>query len=137
MSKSATAAKHLNTRGPHAGRGHPPKITAKTRHLQLVRDDEPEVRVRSAAEIERLRARALNRARQEAAPLRIAFDVNPDVAPALRSAIDELCTVLGGRLEHPRPFKVEDALTCAVQALGPLRAALYAAVPAGDDRWAV
>jgi hypothetical protein len=64
--------------------------------------------------------------------LTITFQVSRENAPALKSAIEEITNEVGGRLEAPHAFAREDALTRAAIALGALRRAVSAQVPAGD-----
>lgn len=68
--------------------------------------------------------------------LTITFAVRRGDAPALRSAVDEMRTMVGGRLEGPSRFAREHALTRAVIALGALGAAVNAVVPKGDPDYA-
>lgn len=68
--------------------------------------------------------------------VRIVFDVHLEHAPALRSAIDEISQELGGRLEGPHSFNRESALTDAAIAIGALRRAVFALVPAGHPHYA-
>lgn len=68
--------------------------------------------------------------------IRISFEVREEHAPALRSAVEEISNEIGGRLEGPHAFAKEEALTNAAIALGALRAAVNAKVPAGDPYYA-
>lgn len=65
-------------------------------------------------------------------PIHIEFFVAPHLAPALKSAVDEISNLIGTRLEGPSKFAKEDALTRAAIALGLLRAAITEQVPRGD-----
>lgn len=65
----------------------------------------------------------------------IAFEIPVEIAPAFRSAVDEISNELGERLEGPHSFDREEAITDAVMALGALRAAFFSRVPAGHPRW--
>ena len=57
----------------------------------------------------------------------------PDVfTPAFRSFVEEMSNELGERLAGIHRYEKEDALTRAVAAVGPFRAALNAVVPKGD-----
>lgn len=51
--------------------------------------------------------------------------------PALRSALEDISNQIGGRLQSDMKFALEDALTEAATALGPLRAAINQIVPEG------
>lgn len=62
----------------------------------------------------------------------IRFDVSAEVAPALRSAIEEISNDIGGRLTGSYRHSREQALTDAAIGLAALRKALFAVVPAGD-----
>jgi hypothetical protein len=75
------------------------------------------------------------RTAQDSQLIRISFDVHTEHAPALRSAVEEISNELGGRLEGMYTFPVEMALTNAVIALGTLRAAVCAKIPAGDANY--
>lgn len=59
----------------------------------------------------------------------IAFDVPDEHAPALRSAVEEICDTVALRAHGKFPIPVEHALTRALCALAPLRVAVTAASP--------
>jgi hypothetical protein len=65
-------------------------------------------------------------------PAGLSVTVADEHAPALRSALDELRNIVGGRLEGVHPFAREDALTRAAVAVGDLAAGFNAVIPAGD-----
>jgi hypothetical protein len=67
--------------------------------------------------------------------IRISFEVHEQHAPAFRSAVEEISNEVGGRLEGPFSYARQDALTAAACALGSLRAATFAAIPAGDPAY--
>ena len=67
--------------------------------------------------------------REPAPEIEIAFKVTTSNAPALRSAIDELSTILGKRLEGVHKYTKEAALTKAAIAVGALRAAVSRKCP--------
>lgn len=69
-------------------------------------------------------------------PLQIEFSIAPHLAPALKSAIDEISNTVGARLEGPSKFAKEDALTRAAMGLGLLRAAIAAKEVRGDRDYA-
>jgi hypothetical protein len=58
-------------------------------------------------------------------------EIPSEFGPALRSALEDLNNILGERLVGVHKFEREDALTFAVTALGPLRAAVNQVVPEG------
>lgn len=62
----------------------------------------------------------------------ISFTVRKSKAPALRSAVEELSSIIGSRLEGSHAFAKEHALTDAAITVGALRAAVNRQVPAGD-----
>jgi len=62
----------------------------------------------------------------------ISFTIWAEHGPALTSAIEALTNEVGRRLETMNGAVTDQALTNAAAALGPLRAALYAANHAGD-----
>lgn len=63
------------------------------------------------------------------------FTISDEHAPALRSAIDELSSLIGSRLEGQHRFAKETALTDAAITVGALRAAVFAQVPKGDPNY--
>lgn len=77
-----------------------------------------------------------SRPRRSPAPIHgsvtITFTVPREIAPALKSAIEEKSNLVGEKLEGIALFAVEDARTRAARALGVLRAAITAQVPEGD-----
>lgn len=68
-------------------------------------------------------------------PIRISFTVRAAVAPALRSAIEEISNDIGGRLTGSHRYAKEQALTDAAIALAELRVAVTRKVPAGDPNY--
>lgn len=62
----------------------------------------------------------------------ITFSVPEEISPALRSAVDEISTTVGRRLEGSYSFAREQALTDAAEALGVLRAAVNRKIPKED-----
>ena len=68
--------------------------------------------------------------------MKICFDVAPNHAPALRSAVEEIRNEVGGRLEGAHRYAKQDALTYAATALGSLFAAIARKVSAGDPNYA-
>jgi hypothetical protein len=73
-----------------------------------------------------------NRQSPETSKVKICFDVAPNHAPALRSAVEEIRNEVGGRLEGQHRYAKQDALTYAAVALGSLFAAITRKVTAGD-----
>lgn len=65
-------------------------------------------------------------------PIEITFSVLPSHAPALRSALDEIRQEVGTKLEGPKPYATEYALTAAAIALAALAAAVNQKIPMGD-----
>jgi hypothetical protein len=61
----------------------------------------------------------------------VTTEIPSEFGPALRSALEDLSNILGERLVGVHKFEREDALTFAVAALGPLRAAVNQVVPEG------
>ena len=64
--------------------------------------------------------------------LRFSFEIPEGHGPALRSVVEEMCAELEPRLEQSYSYPIEDALCGAMNALGALRAAVFAQVAAGD-----
>lgn len=58
-------------------------------------------------------------------------EIPSEFGPALRSALEDLSNIISERLLGVHKFEREDALTFALTALGPLRAAVNQIVPAG------
>lgn len=56
-------------------------------------------------------------------------------APATRSAIDEIRSELGGRLEGKFAFATEQALTDAVVGVGAIASAINTVIPQGDAHY--
>lgn len=117
------------------------RTNVKTGHLRLVKDEHGTTTAgplhnHTPEQSAGYRQIAIARATRAATPLTFKFTINADVAPSLRAAIEELSDTLATRLLGSWPFAYEDALTSAMQALGPLRAAINAVVPIADDRWA-
>lgn len=65
----------------------------------------------------------------------VSFEVFDELLPALKSAVEEISNEIGGRLEGPHSFDREEALSDAAMALGALRAAVNAIVPAGHPHY--
>jgi hypothetical protein len=65
----------------------------------------------------------------------ISFSVPVEVAPALRSAVEEISHTVGQRLEGSYSFAREQALTDAAEGLGALRAAVNSKVPKEDSHY--
>lgn len=65
----------------------------------------------------------------------ISFSVPVEVAPALRSAVEEISHTVGTRLEGSYSFAREQALTDAAEGLGALRAAVNQKVPKEDQHY--
>ena len=63
------------------------------------------------------------------------FRVPVEIAPALRSAVEEISYIVGQRLEGSYSFAREQALTDAAEALGALRAAVNKQVPREDHHY--
>lgn len=70
-------------------------------------------------------------------PITITFTVEHAHGPALRSAVDEIRSLVGTRLESSHKYAREDALTLAACALGRLHAAVCAQVPRDDPRYSL
>lgn len=87
---------------------------------------------RSAAAKRIAAARARERERKTGQYVRIIADIPLEVAPALRSALEEERNAVGGRLEGHFSYAREQALTDAVRGLGVLAKAVNACIPAGD-----
>lgn len=68
-------------------------------------------------------------------PVQIVLTVPDEAAPAFRSAVNELSTLVGKRVETPHGHRQERALTLALVGIGKLRAAVNAAIPAGDKSY--
>lgn len=66
----------------------------------------------------------------------ISFEVYVHQAPSLRSAVEELSSLVGTRLEGTHSYARESALTDAAITVGALRAAVNAKVAKGDDHYA-
>jgi hypothetical protein len=58
-------------------------------------------------------------------------EIPSEFGPALRSALEDLSNILSERLLGVHKFEREDALSFALTALGPLRAAVNKIVPEG------
>lgn len=58
-------------------------------------------------------------------------EIPSEFGPALRSALEDLSNIISERLLGVHKFEREDALTFALTALGPLRAAVNQIVPEG------
>jgi hypothetical protein len=67
--------------------------------------------------------------------IEITFKVRRSKGPALRSAVDELRTIIGSRLEGSHKFAKEHSLTDAAITVSALAAAVNRAVPAGDPNY--
>ena len=68
--------------------------------------------------------------------LTFTFTVPFEHCGALRSAVDEISTIVGGRLEGIHAYDKEAALTHAAAALGALRACVNAKVGVGAKHYA-
>lgn len=64
--------------------------------------------------------------------LRISFDIPDAHGPAFRSAVDDLSAIVAKWAEGQYSYPVEDAIEGALNAVGALRAAVYAKVRAPD-----
>lgn len=67
--------------------------------------------------------------------IRITFEVYEEFAPAFRSAVDELQSILGARSTGTHRFSKEQAITDALVSVAALRTATFAKIPAGDDNY--
>lgn len=65
----------------------------------------------------------------------ISFTIRKSKGPALRSAVEELSSIIGSRLEGQHKYDKEFALTDAAITVGSLRAAVNKAIPAGDPAY--
>jgi len=65
----------------------------------------------------------------------IVIRVPVEIAPALRSAVEEVSTIVGTRLESPQGFAREQALTDAAEALLIVRKAVYSKIPKEDTHY--
>ena len=65
----------------------------------------------------------------------ISFRVPVEIAPALRSAVEEISYILGQRLEGSYSFAREQALTDAVEGIGALRAAVNKKISREDSHY--
>lgn len=63
--------------------------------------------------------------------IRFAVEIHEAHGPALRSVVEELSVTVANRAEQPQAYPVEQAVTEALVAVGALRKAVCAAVPAG------
>lgn len=63
--------------------------------------------------------------------IRVQFEVHEAHGPALRSVVEELSVTVANRAEQPQAYAVEQAVTEALVAVGALRKAVCAAIPAG------
>jgi len=68
--------------------------------------------------------------------MKIIVEVPSELAPAFRSAVEELSVTLAKRLERPWAPRTERSLTQATIVVGTLRAAVNAQVPKGDPAYA-
>lgn len=113
-------------------------MDAQSRHWRSADGSALPYRARSgedAPDDDAARVAAIARVSRDAAPVRITFTVRGDVAPALRSAIQEISDTIAYRLSKACDFRYEDALTCAMSGIATLRAAICAVVPTGDERY--
>lgn len=62
----------------------------------------------------------------------ISFTIRRSKGPALRSAVEEISSIIGSRLEGSHSYPKEFSLTDAAITVGSLRAAVNKAIPAGD-----
>lgn len=58
-----------------------------------------------------------------------------EIAPALRSAVEEISYIVGQRLEGSYSFAREQALTDAAEALGAVRAEVNKKIPKEDTHY--
>lgn len=65
----------------------------------------------------------------------ISFRVPVEIAPALRSAVEEISYIVGQRLEGSYSFAREQALTDAAESLGILRAIVNKLIPREDSHY--
>ena len=65
----------------------------------------------------------------------ITFRVPVEIAPALRSAVEEISYIVGQRLEGSYSFAREQALTDAAEGLGALRAAVNKLISREDSHY--
>lgn len=65
----------------------------------------------------------------------ITFSIPIEIAPALRSAVEEISHTVGTRLEGSYSFAREQALTDAAESLGALRAAVNRLIPREDQHY--
>lgn len=80
---------------------------------------------------------AVEKAIAEGRATGLSVTIADEHAPALRSALDELRTILGGRLEDAHLYVREDALTRASIAIGTLASAVNQIVPKEDPNYNV
>lgn len=67
--------------------------------------------------------------------VRITFEVPDDMAPALRSVVEEMSNEIGERCAGTFRYGKEGAITRAAACCGILRAAVNAKVAAGDPEY--
>lgn len=65
----------------------------------------------------------------------VSFRVPVEIAPALRSAVEEISYIVGQRLEGSYSFAREQALTDAAEGLGILRAAVNKLISKEDSHY--
>ncbi len=78
---------------------------------------------------------AVEKATAEGRATGLTVTIAEEHAPALRSTLDELRTILGGRLENVHLYAREDALTRASIAIGTLASAVNQIVPKDDPNY--
>lgn len=81
------------------------------------------------------RRKLIQQAERDAERYVIAFDVQKDHAPALRSVIEEMDALVVARLNGKTTAAQESALTAASVALGALRASVLPFVPEVDPNF--
>lgn len=78
---------------------------------------------------------AFRRKPPEPPPVTVSFEIGIRFLPALKSAIEEISEKVGHRLESPKKFSEEDALTYAALGLSVLRAAITKHVQHGSPNY--
>jgi len=69
--------------------------------------------------------------------IEVVIRVPVEIAPALRSAVEEISTTVGQRLESKHSFAKEQALTDAAEALLIVRKAVYSKIPKEDQYYGI
>lgn len=65
--------------------------------------------------------------------IQIQVEIHEAHGPALRSVVEELSVTVASRAEQPQAYPVEQAVTEALVAVGALRKAVCAVIPAGHS----